>query len=39
VPASEVVAYVRAALPRPPARVLEVGAGDGSLAAVLTAAG
>jgi SAM-dependent methyltransferase len=38
-PAPEVVAYVRAALPPPPARVLEVGAGDGSLAAALLGAG
>jgi SAM-dependent methyltransferase len=35
----EVVGFVRASLPRAPARVLEVGAGDGSLAAVLRAAG
>ncbi len=34
-PVPDAVAYVRAALPRPPARVLEVGAGDGSLAAAL----
>jgi SAM-dependent methyltransferase len=34
-----VVAYVRAALPPPPARVLEVGAGDGSLAGALAGAG
>jgi SAM-dependent methyltransferase len=39
VPEPDVVAYVRAALPRPPARVLEVGAGDGSLAGVLAGAG
>jgi SAM-dependent methyltransferase len=39
VPEPDVVAYVRAALPGPPARVLEVGAGDGSLAAALRAAG
>jgi SAM-dependent methyltransferase len=38
-PVPDVIAYVRAALPPPPARVLEVGAGDGSLAAVLRAAG
>jgi SAM-dependent methyltransferase len=38
-PEPDVVAYVRAALPPPPARVLEVGAGDGSLAAVLREAG
>ena len=31
----DVIAYVRASLPEPPARVLEVGAGDGSLAAAL----
>jgi SAM-dependent methyltransferase len=36
---SEVHAYVRAALPPPPARVLEVGAGSGELAATLHAAG
>src|ERR671933_676519 len=34
-PEPEVVAYVRAALPPPPARVLEIGAGDGTLAAAL----
>jgi SAM-dependent methyltransferase len=39
VPATDAVAYVRAALPPPPARVLEIGAGDGALAAVLRAAG
>src|ERR1700742_39308 len=39
VPAPEVIAYVRAALPPPPARVLEIGAGDGSLAATLREAG
>ena len=39
VPAPDAIAYVRAALPPPPARVLEVGAGDGELAGVLTAAG
>src|SRR3954469_13670466 len=38
-PAPEVIAYIRSALPPPPARVLEVGAGDGSLAAALTGAG
>jgi SAM-dependent methyltransferase len=38
-PAPDVVAFVRAALPPAPARVLEVGAGDGALAAALTAAG
>jgi SAM-dependent methyltransferase len=35
----EVSAYVRAALPPPPARVLEVGAGAGELAAALRAGG
>src|SRR5689334_17297733 len=35
---SDVVAYVRSALPAPPARVLEVGAGSGELAADLRAA-
>ena len=35
----DVIAYVRACLPEPPARVLEVGAGDGSLAAALREAG
>lgn len=34
---SEVGAFVRGNLPAPPARVLEVGAGDGCLAAALTA--
>src|SRR4051812_24854123 len=34
-----VVAFVRAALPAPPARVLEVGAGRGELAAALREAG
>jgi SAM-dependent methyltransferase len=38
-PAPDVIAFVRAALPAPPARVLEVGAGDGELAAALTEAG
>jgi SAM-dependent methyltransferase len=38
-PAPDVLAYVRACLPPPPARVLEVGAGDGSLAAALRSAG
>jgi SAM-dependent methyltransferase len=38
-PATDLIAFVRATLPPPPARVLEVGAGDGSLAAVLTDAG
>ncbi len=37
--APDVVAFVRAALPVPPARVLEVGAGAGELAAALRAAG
>lgn len=37
-PATDVIAFMRATLP-PPARVLEVGAGDGELAAALTAAG
>jgi SAM-dependent methyltransferase len=39
VPVPDVVAYVRAALPPPPARVLEIGAGDGSLARALREAG
>ena len=34
-----VTTFVRAALPAPPARVLEIGAGAGELAAVLTDAG
>lgn len=38
-PVPDAVAYVRAALPPPPARVLEVGAGDGALAAALKDAG
>jgi SAM-dependent methyltransferase len=38
-PVPDVVAFVRASLPGPPARVLEVGAGDGSLAAALRDAG
>jgi SAM-dependent methyltransferase len=38
-PAPDAVAYVRAALPPAPARVLEVGAGDGALAAALREAG
>jgi SAM-dependent methyltransferase len=38
-PATDLVAFVRATLPPPPARVLEVGAGDGELAAVLAAFG
>jgi SAM-dependent methyltransferase len=39
VSAAEVLAFVRASLPAPPARVLEVGAGDGELAATLRDAG
>jgi SAM-dependent methyltransferase len=35
---ADVIAFVRAALPDPPARVLEIGAGDGALAAALAAA-
>jgi SAM-dependent methyltransferase len=35
----DVQAFVRAALPPPPARVLEVGAGEGELAAALAGAG
>src|SRR6476646_6355461 len=35
----DVLAFVRANLPAPPCRVLEVGAGEGALAAALTAAG
>jgi SAM-dependent methyltransferase len=38
-PATDVTAFVRATLPPPPARVLEVGAGDGELAAALDKAG
>ena len=38
-PAPDATAYVRAALPPPPARVLEIGAGEGELAAILTSAG
>ena len=38
-PALDVIAFARAVLPPPPARVLEVGAGDGELAAALAAAG
>jgi SAM-dependent methyltransferase len=38
-PAPDAIAYVRAALPPPPARVLEIGAGDGELAATLSSAG
>jgi SAM-dependent methyltransferase len=39
VPSPDVVAFVGAALAAPPLRVLEIGAGDGALAAVLTEAG
>jgi SAM-dependent methyltransferase len=39
VPALDVVAFVRASLPAPPARVLEVGAGAGELAAHLRGLG
>jgi SAM-dependent methyltransferase len=39
VPSPDVVAFVRGALPPAPARVLEVGAGDGTLAAALGEAG
>ena len=38
-PDVEVAAFVRANLPPPPCRVLEVGAGEGELAASLAAAG
>jgi SAM-dependent methyltransferase len=38
-PTPDVIAFVRALLPAPPARVLEVGAGEGELAAVLSDAG
>lgn len=38
-PAPDAIAYVRAALPPPPARVLEIGAGEGELAARLRTAG
>ena len=34
-----VLAFARGALPPPPARVLEIGAGDGALAAALREAG
>jgi 2-polyprenyl-3-methyl-5-hydroxy-6-metoxy-1,4-benzoquinol methylase len=34
-----VLAFVRGALPAPPARVLEIGAGDGALAAALRESG
>jgi SAM-dependent methyltransferase len=37
--ATDVTAFVRATLPAPPARVLEIGAGDGALAAALASAG
>ncbi len=37
--AGDVLAFVRTALPAPPARVLEVGAGQGELAAALDGAG
>lgn len=37
--ASDLLAFVRANLPAPPARVLEIGAGDGELARALGAAG
>ncbi len=36
---TDLLAFVRAALPAPPVHVLEIGAGDGELAAVLDAAG
>jgi SAM-dependent methyltransferase len=39
VPSPDVVAFVRAALSAPPLRVLEIGAGAGQLAALLTEAG
>lgn len=38
-PATDVTAFMRATLPPPPARVLEIGAGDGELAATLVSAG
>jgi SAM-dependent methyltransferase len=38
-PSADVTAFVRAVLPAPPARVLEIGAGDGTLADALAAAG
>ena len=38
-PAPDAIAFVRAALPPAPARVLEIGAGDGALAEVLRGAG
>lgn len=39
VPAPDAIAFVRSALPPAPARVLEIGAGDGSLADALRGAG
>jgi SAM-dependent methyltransferase len=39
VPVPDAIAFARAALPPAPARVLEIGAGDGALAGVLRAAG
>jgi SAM-dependent methyltransferase len=36
VPAADLLAFVRASLPRPPLRLLEVGAGDGTLARILS---
>jgi SAM-dependent methyltransferase len=39
VPATDLIAFVRATLPAPPARVLEIGAGHGELAAALADAG
>ena len=38
-PTAEVIAFARASLPPAPARVLEIGAGDGELAAALAADG
>ena len=38
-PPADLVAFVRSVLPDPPARVLEVGAGDGALAARLSSIG
>src|SRR5262249_13413197 len=37
--ATELLAFVRANLPRPPVRLLEIGAGDGALARALAEAG
>lgn len=37
--ATDLLAFVRASLPAPPARLLEIGAGDGELARALAAAG